>query len=258
MKKIKCVQTHRSSGMALPSAIFSLFLITALAIVTSLALTLVNKEPSQPRYITFSSSATSMATPDSATANITITSTAKSVRQAAQELAIKTANMRKALIKNNVPSKDLSSANYNLSPTYSYLPNSSPLVTGYQASQNFTLTVEKIAQAGPLSDYLISYVGSSLIVNSITPILSSPTLLEAKARDEATRQAKNRAVAYAASLGVKLGELVSLSEDATPQNQFPIYATSAVMSPTAKSVPTQIDPGQSSSTVSVTVKYSIS
>ena len=250
----------RTSPLALTTTLFALFAVVILGVVSALALATTdntNPKNTTARFISFSSSATATATPDQATANLTISETAKSSKAASDALANDAAKLRAALTAAGVPSKDLASSNYSVNPNYTYTQNSAPILTGYQASQSFTLTVEKIADAGPLTDSLISAVGSELSVGSITPTLSSTNSVTDKARAEATTQAKARAEAYAKELGVTLGPIISLTEDSSNNTPFPIYASSAMASTDKAQAPTQIDPGQSTATVSVTVSYSI-
>jgi len=78
--------------------------------------------------------------------------------------------------------------------------------------------------------------------------------LENQARTKAIANAKEKAQSMADAAGIHLGKLVKLEE--TNQN-YPIFRPMMMNAAggTAKSVPTQINPGQNTVTSSVTLSY---
>jgi uncharacterized protein YggE len=129
-------------------------------------------------------------------------------------------------------------------------------VTGYQASNNITVTVREIAQAGPLIDVAASSAGEHITVGGISFSVDDVEAAIGSARANAIHNAHQRARQYAAAAGVAVGGVVSISE-LTIGNPAPLFARMSSKFAAEKSSPTPIETGMHDLTVSVTVVYEI-
>jgi uncharacterized protein len=187
---------------------------------------------------------------------------------AAQDAATKQSNDVIAYVKEaGVKEDDIKTLSYNINPEYSY-PNpcspgmvcpaytGSPRITGYQVSETVQVTVRDLAKVGDL----LSGLGQRGVQNVSGPdfALDDATSGYSAARKDAIEKAKKQADELAAQLGVRLGKIVSYSEN-SPSYPYPMsYGMGGVARDAAenKAAPT-IQTGQNTYTASVTITYEI-
>jgi uncharacterized protein YggE len=151
-----------------------------------------------------------------------------------------------------IDTKDIATTSVSVYPEYKYTNDGGSTLTGYRASQSFTITVRAADTAGSLVDALVAAGGDNLQINGATPfILDSTKSLEA-ARAAAVKSAKAKATSYAKLMGVKLGKVNYLVENSSPTNYTPVMGVAK-----AENDATVIDLGQQDVTISVTVQWAL-
>jgi uncharacterized protein YggE len=204
------------------------------------------------RYITVSAQGTAKVVPDAVRINATATSVAASSKEALAATAKTSTAVRAALKAAKIDTKDIATASVSVYPEYKYTNDGGSTLTGYRASQSFTITVRAADTAGSLVDALVVAGGDSLQINGATPfVLDSTQSLEA-ARAAAVKSAKAKATSYAKLMGVKLGKVNYLVENSAPTNYTPVMAVAK-----AEADATVIDLGQQDVSISVTVQWSL-
>ena len=192
-------------------------------------------------------------TPTQAQLNIGDVESATTASQALAKNSAVTANIIKALESGGIKASEMATSGLNISPTYgSYSGNGTPPVTGYQASNSLTVTLNNVSQAGTVIDEA-TQAGANQI-NGISFGVSNPSSWYKKAYAGALKDALNQAEAVAKPLGEKILGIRSIALQ--NNNSGPVYyqnAASAAMA--AAAVP--VLPGQSSFSVQVTVVYRI-
>jgi len=185
----------------------------------------------------------------SATVSVVGTSNAEALSQA----NISSSAVRTALKTSGIATKDISTQSITVYPEYNYSNNTQTL-TGYRASQSFSITVHNSGNAGAVVDAIVNAGGNNIQLNSVSPQVSNTeTSLEA-ARTAAVKAATVKAKSYAKLLGVGLGKVNYLVENSNSSpTPYPIYATASKDA----SAPTQVDLGQQLVTVNVTVQWSL-
>jgi len=176
---------------------------------------------------------------------------------ATSKAALATANttsvaVRKALTANKIATRDIATQSISVFPEYSYPDNSTPVISGYRASQSFSITVRAAATAGAVVDAIVDAGGANVMINGASPFVLDNAKATDLARAEAVKSARAKAASYAKLLGVKLGRVVFLNEQSSP-NPFPVFGVTAKAEDSA----TQIDLGQQEVTVLVTVRWAI-
>ena len=204
------------------------------------------------RYITTTGNGTVSVIPDAVRVNATV-----SVLGATSKATLATANttsvaVRKALTANKIASRDIATQSISVFPEYSYPDNSTPVISGYRASQSFSITVRAAATAGAVVDAIVDAGGANVMINGASPFVLDNAKATDLARAEAVKSARAKAASYAKLLGVKLGRVVFLNEQSSP-NPFPVFGVTAKAEDSA----TQIDLGQQEVTVLVTVRWAI-
>ena len=204
------------------------------------------------RYITVSAQGVVKVVPDAVRINATATSVAVSSKEALAATAKTSTALRAALKAAKIDSKDIATQSVSVYPEYKYTNDGGSTLTGYRASQSFTVTVRAADTAGAIVDSLVAAGGDNLQINGATPfVLDSTKSLEA-ARAAAVKSAKAKASSYAKLMGVKLGKVNYLVENSSPTNYTPVMGVAK-----AENDATVIDLGQQDVTIAVTVQWSL-
>jgi uncharacterized protein YggE len=225
---------------------------TAITLLTGISLFNPAAAVAPTRYITTSGNGTVSVIPDAVRVSASV-----SVLGATSKAALATANttsvaVRKALTANKIATRDIATQSISVFPEYSYPDNSTPVISGYRASQSFSITVRAAATAGAVVDAIVDAGGANVMINGASPFVLNNEKATDLARAEAVKSARAKAASYAKLLGVKLGRVVFLNEQSSP-NPFPVFGVTAKAEDSA----TQIDLGQQEVTVLVTVRWAI-
>ena len=175
-------------------------------------------EAAATRYITVSAQGAVKVVPDAVRINATATAVAATSKEALAATAKTSTAVRAALKTAKIDTKDIATASVSVYPEYKYTNDGGSTLTGYRASQSFTITVRAADTAGSLVDALVAAGGDNLQINGATPfVLDSTKSLEA-ARAAAVKSAKAKATSYAKLMEVKLGKVNYLVENSSPTN----------------------------------------
>ena len=150
------------------------------------------------------------AAPDMATISLGVMTQAKTAAEAMQANAQRMTQVVAALKKGAIAAKDIQTSGLNLSPQYVYEQNQPPRLTGYQASNQVTVTVHDLARLGGAVDATVSAGANE--IHGISFGLNDPTAAENAAREDAVKALQAKADLYAKATGYRIGRLVSLSE----------------------------------------------
>jgi len=226
-------------------------LIAVLAIALA-AVAIPSANAAATRYITVSAQGVVKVVPDAVRINATATSVAATSKEALAATAKTATAVRAALKAAKIDTKDIATPSISVYPEYKYTNDGGSTLTGYRASQSFTITVRAADTAGALVDALVAAGGDNLQINGATPfVLDSTKSLEA-ARAAAVKSAKAKASSYAKLMGVKLGKVNYLVENSSPTNYVPVMGVAK-----AENDATVIDLGQQDVTIAVTVRWSL-
>ena len=226
-------------------------LIAVLAVAIA-AVAIPSANAAATRYVTVSAQGVVKVVPDAVRINATATSVAASSKEALAATAKTSTAVRAALKATKIDSKDIATQSVSVYPEYKYTNDGGSTLTGYRASQSFTITVRAADTAGAIVDSLVAAGGDNLQINGATPfVLDSTKSLEA-ARAAAVKSAKAKASSYAKLMGVKLGKVNYLVENSSPTNYTPVMGVAK-----AENDATVIDLGQQDVTIAVTVQWSL-
>ena len=209
-------------------------------------------EAAATRYITVSAQGAVKVVPDAVRINATATAVAATSKEALAATAKTSTAVRAALKTAKIDTKDIATTSVSVYPEYKYTNDGGSTLTGYRASQSFTITVRAADTAGSLVDALVATGSDNLQINGATPfVLDSTKSLEA-ARAAAVKSAKAKATSYAKLMEVKLGKVNYLAENSSPTNYTPVMGVAK-----AENDATVIDLGQQDVTISVTVQWAL-
>ncbi len=217
----------------------------------SIPLSIVTTAKTELFTVTGEGKATAL--PDIAQINLGITVNAPTV-SAAQSQANSVVNkISSDLKKLGVGDKDIQTTSYNLRPDYDYTGGNQK-VKGYVADINLLVKARQFDKINQIID--AATTNGSNQVGGLSFILDDATRekVEGDARKIAIAKAKQKASQIAAESGITLGRIINVSEGSNPGIR-PMPLMGAAKSANTVSEPTQIQPGSSEITVSVTLSY---
>ncbi len=240
---LRSIYTSTALGMAILDAIPNLQMPAAHA-----------EETKMPRTISLVGHADVRVAPDLA---VVTAGVLKQAATAAEALAANTAAMAavmEALKSGGIAPKDIQTSNFMVAPRYDYGDNSQPpKLTGYDVSNNVTVTVRKIDALGGLLDTLVN-AGSNQI-NGISFQVSQPGNAMDEARKLATADATRKAKLYAMAMHVELGPVLSLSEGVAYAPPAPMLKTMRAGAEMSSDVP--VAAGEQTLSIDVNVTWEI-
>ncbi|MBI5619816.1 SIMPL domain-containing protein [Candidatus Gottesmanbacteria bacterium] len=191
--------------------------------------------------------------PDIAVVNAGVSTQATTVKAAQDQLNKAINAVSDAVKKLDVDAKDIQTTGYNIYPSYDYT-GSRQRITGYEASSNLTIKVRDIEKANSVVDAATAAGANQ--VGGISFDVDDKTKAQNEAREKAVAQAKQKAKDAAKIAGFTLGRIINYSEDfgGTPR---PIPLMAKPEGVEGIGIPTQIEPGSSEISVTVTLSFEI-
>ena len=152
-----------------------------------------------PTPTTFSLSAVGevKVAPDMATINLGVNTDAATAGEALRANATKMTAVIAALKKGGLTDRDIQTSNLSINPQYVYEQNVPPRLTGYQVSNQVTVTVRDLSRLGQAVDATVNAGANS--AGGISLGLSDPSAAEDAARQAAARR-RMQGIARQASL----------------------------------------------------------
>lgn len=157
--------------------------------------------------------------PDMATISLGVENQAPTAAAAMLANAAQMSRVVAALKKAGIADRDLQTANLSLNPQYVYEQNQPPRLTGYQASNQLSITVRDLAKLGAVVDATVSAGATN--VSQISFGLTNPVSAENTARIAAVKALQDKASLYANATGYRISRLVNLGEGGGYQVQPP-------------------------------------
>ena len=190
-------------------------------------------------------------TPDLATVRAGVTTQGTTAAGALADNAARMGRVVAALRAAGIAPQDLSTASVSLQPQYRYADGQPPAVTGYQASNSLSVRFHDVARAGRILDALVAEGANQ--IDGPTLSLADPDAALDEARADAVKRARARADLYARAAGLHVERIVSMTEEgeesaAPPQPMFRMRVAAAP-------APTQILPGQTDVTATLSVRF---
>ncbi|MFJ2768505.1 SIMPL domain-containing protein [Streptomyces sp. NPDC087300] len=167
--------------------------------------------PAPATTVTVTGTGSASAAPDTAvlTAGVEVTGKTAEKALAAQNTAADA--LLAAVREAGVADKDVKTESLSLSAAYEDV-NGTAKLTGYQASQTFSIKVRALERTGAVIQAVVGAAGDAGRVHAVAFDVADAGPLRAKARDAAYADARDKAAQYAKLAGRRLGRLVSLDE----------------------------------------------
>jgi uncharacterized protein YggE len=238
-----------------------------IAIVCAVAVTLAVVAASRPQIVvaaptplppstaTFtpgvfaSGDATVSKKPDVGFLSVGVESLKPTASAAQSDLASKAAKLIAKAKSIGIADKDINTSGYSVNPNYT----SNSTIDGYRASEQISLKWHNVDTVGAALDAMVQQGGATNV--NVGFGLSNPKVAQAEARALAIGDAKSKAQAMADAAGVKLGQVMRVTDLSYggPVN----YGGNFDLAGKAPGVPTQIPVGQLDVSVTVEVDFAI-
>jgi len=201
--------------------------------------------------ISVTGEATIKARPDTVTITLGVQEDAVTAGEAMDRCSAALNRVVAAILDAGVPRADVQTSNLNLWPRYDYGEKGRGEIIGYRASNQVTLTWDRLDKIGDLIDAAVRAGANTVSGLSFSLADSEALYLEAVA--EAVRDARQKAEVMAAAAGVDVGRVKNMSLDS--HYSGPIVMREGLGGDMAASVP--VEPGQVEMRVTVRVEYGI-
>lgn len=196
----------------------------------------------------------STAVPDVAVITAGVQTQGSTVKQVQDEVNRKSNAIIDGIKKLGVDAKDIQTSNYSVHPTYDYSTNTQR-ITGYQGNSTLTIKVRQMEKTNSVID--AATAGGANQVSGVSFEVSDKAKAENEARELAVSEAKKKAETAAKAAGFSLGRVINYSENMGGQPPMPYYARMDAAMGIPEKVATQVEPGSSEITVSVSLSYEI-
>ena len=203
--------------------------------------------------ITVQATGTADVVPDAVQISLAVSVLAETNDVALAQASASADVVRQTLLDMKIDEADFATQGLSVNPEYTYTEAEGQKIVGYRATQIFDVLVRDAANAGAVIDAVISKGGANVSVNSTYPVVDDATSGSVAAREDAVANARAKAEAYAVLLGVKLGDIVYLTEINAPTNVVVAKSSDAM----AEGAATQIDLGTQEVTVTVEVRWKL-
>src|SRR6516165_1321681 len=191
--------------------------------------------------------------PNQLSLSMGVQTSAGSVATALREAHAAARSVAAVLRRSGVAASDIQTSGLSIYPNYS---NSSGVPSGYQVSEQLTITLRRLSVAGSQISAAARAGGNATTIDGVSLNLSDTSTLLGSAREKAVADAKAKAAAYARALGRPLGPVLSMSE-APPALPFQPVPMAASASGSRAPSPVPVHPGTQQLSVTVTVVFAL-
>lgn len=202
----------------------------------------------EPRTLVVTGQGTAHGIPDRCLIHLALNAMADTAASALDQVADLATRAIQALRDRGVEPNDIQTANISLGDFHE-----KQRVTARVASYSLVIKIRSLEEAGPVLASLSGVAGDSLQVQRMQLAVSDPQVLQASARRDAVADATARANQLAEAAGVSLGPILEIREGQVASDQR--FGARGVAFAASSSMP--LEPGEVTSTVAVTVTYSI-
>ena len=188
--------------------------------------------------------------PDIAVVSAGVEVLARTVGEARGRAATEARAVLEAMKANGVEDADITTAVFTVNPEYDH--REGRRLRGYRVTNTVEAKLRDVEGVGSLIDAVAAAGSNSTVVNGISFTHEDPTSLEVVARDAAWEDAHRKATQLAKLAGVKLGRVISVSEQsqAVPRPQHRALAMESAGS-------TPVEAGELGVNVNLVVEYEI-
>jgi uncharacterized protein YggE len=190
-------------------------------------------------------------TPDKMTIDLAVATRSPNAQTSLNDNAARSAALRDQLKGKGVADADVRTSRFGIDPTF----DNNGRISGYEVSNQLTVTVRDIAAAGGIIDAAAQAAGDAVRVQSLSFAIDDDSKLLADARASAVKKAQEQAKQLADAAGVALGSIRTITETSSGNRPPPVPYAASAAADSAKA--SQVSPGTQQLSVSVEIVYNI-
>ncbi|HEY7304300.1 MAG TPA: SIMPL domain-containing protein [Bryobacteraceae bacterium] len=202
--------------------------------------TIVAQEASNPHVVRASGEATVTAKPDRAQISIGVVNDARTAEEASAQNARQSSTVLNSIKGALAGHGEVTTTGYSISPQYDYSPGHAPRLTGYQARNTVSVTVNDLSITGKVIDAATT-VGANNI-EGVSFSLRDDAAVRARALAEAAQKARANGEAIAKALSLRVVAVLRADTEQAPIIR-PVQAMQFAGLAKAERAPTPIEPG---------------
>ncbi|MBI4406882.1 MAG: SIMPL domain-containing protein [Candidatus Kerfeldbacteria bacterium] len=211
--------------------------------------------PLEQATVTVSGDGEAVGIPDIATITFSVVEQGDTVAAVTEATNIAMANIVSVMKGAGIADEDIQTTAYNLNPRYDYTKFSRGEIVGYDLTQGVTVKIRALDTIGEVVDAATQAGAND--VSSPAFEIDDPEQVKTAARAEAFEKAKAKAESLAAAAGVKLGQIVTFSEDDGGSVYPSYYGYDSLSVEKDFAVGATIEPGSQEVQVIVSVTYAL-
>lgn len=163
------------------------------------------------------------------------------------------------LKKRGIPDKSIATSNFSINPQYPPYRQDAPnedrsRIIGYEVSNQVTVILDDTSKVGTILDALVSSGANQ--AGGVSFNIRDPKPLMKQAREDAVKEAVEKAQTLAKAAGVTLGPIMSISEGGYV-SPMPMFAAKVAMAAPMAAPPPPVAAGQQSVTANVNITWEI-
>lgn len=194
--------------------------------------------------------------PDVAQISAGVENRAPTASEAVRQNAAAVDRLVKRMKALGIPSKDIQTSNFNLSPQYRYdRDNEQQVFTGYQVNNQVNVKLRDLKRAGETLDALIEAGANN--VNGPYFMLENDEEVKSAARKQAFERGRAMAQDYASMAGYSSVRLIEVSENFQSISPMPQPMLAMRVKAEAADASTPIEAGEVGTGVTISVKYTM-
>jgi len=218
------------------------FMVTVVASVSAQAAERVEK------LLTVTGEGMVTAVPDAAVIRLGVSSQGKTARAASDANAREMTVVLAAIKESGVADRDIQTTSLSLQPQYEQNKTGAPHLIGFQANNQVTVKIRDVERLPAVLDRAIASGANEM--SGIEFVVSNQAKLLDKARTDAVADAHRKAELYANAAGMKVGRVMTISEEGAVPQPRPYQAMRA-------GAATPIAPGEQTLRAVVTISYEL-
>lgn len=191
--------------------------------------------------------------PDLATIDAGVVTQGATASAALSDNAARMDRVLSALKAAGVADRDIATSTVRLNPQYQYADNQPPTITGYQATNTVSVKFHYIKKSGAILDALVKQGANQIDGPNLS--LEQPDAALDEARTDAVKRARARAELYARAAGLSVSRILSIDENGENAGNPPPPRPVMFARADAAAPKTQIEPGETDVTVTLSVKF---
>ena len=212
-------------------------------------------EPVDEPTIVMTGTGEATGTPDQLKFSLAVRTTADDVSTAMESANATTRRVLAAIGDQGVPADDVQTTGLSVHSVLDYSGDGSPAITGYAVTENMSIVVRELPDAGATITAAVTAGGNAVRLHNVRLQIGDEAALLEKARTAAIEEAQAKAEQYAVAAGSELGAVASIREVTSNSGSRSSYKLAATTVADYASAP--IRAGTSDLNVTVVVVWSL-